>query len=100
MYEYACREGDEGITNSLRGSIVEAERLKNKPPVEMIVASLVGATEAAVRTKLGEPAVKDGPRWEYRTTELGTPLNVYFTGGNVVRVRPDDLRYDQVVKTP
>jgi hypothetical protein len=99
MYEYACREGDEGIANSLRGTLVEAERAANRPPVETTVASLIGATEATVRERFGAPAAISGPRWEYPTTLTGTLLNVYFVGGKVASVRPDDLAFDQVVKT-
>ena len=98
MYEYACREGDEGIANSLRGTLVEAERAKRRP-VEATVATLIDATEAAVREKFGAPAATSGPRWEYQTTITGTLLNVYFVGGKVASVRPDDLPLDQVVKT-
>jgi hypothetical protein len=98
MYEYACREGDEGIANSLRGTLVDDERAKNRPPVESVVASLIGATEEAVRAKFGEPAAVDGPRWEYPTTRVGAPLYVFFVSGKVVSVRPDDLPFDQVVK--
>jgi hypothetical protein len=98
MHEYACREGDEGVANSLRGTLVEDERLAKRPPFETIVASLVGTTEATVRQRLGEPAAITGPRWEYQTRINGAPLNVYFVGGKVVRVRPDDLLFEQIIR--
>ena len=99
MYEYACREGDEGIANSLKGTLVEDQRAAKKLPVEQTVASLIGASEAAVRAKLGDPAAVQGPSWEYWTTTTGLQLRVFFVGGKVVSVRPDDLAFDQVTKS-
>ena len=99
MYEYACHEGNESLGLAMKGTINLRQREANKPPVSVTVAALVGGTEADVRAKFGEPAAIVGPRWEYQTAKEFVPLYVYFEGGKVVRVRPDDLRLDEVVTT-
>jgi len=102
MYEYACREGDAGIPNSLRGTQVELAKQKEKAaiPASSTTSSLVGQTEAAIREKFGKPATIAGPRWEYNTTSVGDVVYIYFVGGKVTSVRPVDLPLDQIAKTP
>jgi hypothetical protein len=102
MYEYACREGDRGVENSLRGTMVEAERAKNTPRVaaSALVTTLIGGTEATVREKLGKPAAILGPRWEYHTTQFGGLFYVYFKDSKVASVTPNDIGFEQVAKTP
>jgi hypothetical protein len=101
MYEYACREGDHGIENSLRGTKVAAELAAKRATVapSALATSLIGATEATLQERLGKPREIVGPRWEYATTDVGDVLWVFFEGGKVVSVRPDNLPLDQVVRT-
>ena len=56
MYEYACREGDRGIENSLHGTQVALaqEAKKAAVPKASLTGSLIGSTEAAVRASSRE----------------------------------------------
>jgi hypothetical protein len=100
LYEYACHEGNQSLGIAMIATYNEKNGLvqNTKPPVAESVASLVGGSEADVRARYGEPVEIDGPRWEYATTEDFVPFYVFFQQGKVVRVRPDDLRLNQVVK--
>ena len=99
LYEYACREGDYGIENSLRGTLVEDQRKKTEPPPSSTVSTLIGATEATVREKVGPPQTVVGPRWEYEASSgTGDMFFVYFVDGKVASVRPDNLPLNQVVR--
>jgi hypothetical protein len=102
MFEYACREGDSGIANSLRGTQVALAQAAKRAalPASALSSSLLGGTEATVQARLGKPEAVNGPRWEYRTTTIGDVLFVYFVGGKVTSVRPSDLPLDQVARTP
>jgi hypothetical protein len=100
IYEYACHEGDLSIENSLRGErMLEAQAaaaaaLAARPDRS---GSLVGATEAAVRARFGEPASIANTRWIYDTAN-GNPLYLYFTDGKVKIVAPNDLQLADVKK--
>jgi hypothetical protein len=100
IYEFACHEGNESVGNSIRGTLYKSRAADTeKPPTAELVAALIGRTEADVRARLGDPLDIRGPRWRYRTTSDVVQLYVFVEGGTVVRVRPDDLRLDEVVKT-
>ena len=99
IYEYACHEGNLSVGGTLKGTIALAERAANKLPASATVSSLIGRMPADVRATFGAPPEIEGPRWVYETRDGVLTLYVYFEDGNVVRVRPDDLPLDQVVKT-
>ena len=99
IYEFACHEGNESVGYALRGTSYKRRAAEAKrPPASELVVSLVGRAEAEVRAKFGEPLDIRGPRWRYQTTSEVVQLYVFVEGGKVVRVRPDDLRLDEVVK--
>jgi hypothetical protein len=100
MYEYACHEGNESLGIAMIATFTSRRegQAAAKPPTSESVSSLIGNTESDVRTKFGEPVEIAGPRWEFQTDDSIVPLYVFFEGGKVVRVRPDDLRLNQVVR--
>lgn len=99
MYEYACHEGNNALGNSMRGTLAARQREATRPPDSVLTRSLVGKTEAEVRAAFGAPVEIAGPRWQYSTANGILQFWAFFEGGKVVRVRPDDLRLDQVVRT-
>lgn len=99
IYEYACHEGNNTLGNSMRGTIAARQRAVTKRPDAELTTSLVGKTEAEVRARFGAPTEIAGPRWQYSTANGILQFWAFFEGGKVVRVRPDDLPLDQVVRT-
>jgi hypothetical protein len=99
MYEYACHEGNESLGIAMIATYNSRRSTATKPSPSETVTGLIGATEADVRAKFGAPVATAGPRWEYATNNHIIPLYVFFEAGKVVRVRPDDLRLEQVVKS-
>ena len=98
IYEYACHEGNNTLGNSMRGTLQARQREATPPPPDSeLTRSLLGKTEAEVRAQFGEPKAIGGPRWQYSTADGILQLFVFFEGGEVVRVRPDDLRLTEVV---
>ena len=99
IYEYACHEGNNTLGNSMRGTIAARQREATRPPDSQITKSLIGKTEAEVKEMFGAPAEIAGPRWQYSTSNGILVLFVFFENGKVVRVRPEDLRLTEIVKT-
>lgn len=98
IYEYACHEGNNALGNSMRGTVQARQRAAIPlPPDSELTRSLIGKTEAEVRAQFGEPKAIGGPRWQYSTADGILQLFVFFEGGEVVRVRPGDLRLTEVV---
>ena len=101
MYQYACHEGNRSIETALK----RAWQDRNRPataarrPASELSVSLVGKTPDEIRAMFGEPAEIAGPRWNYRTADGILQFFVFIENGKVVRVRPDDLPLDQVVRT-
>ncbi len=103
IYEYACHEANIGILNSLRG-----ERLLEQKATEAAAkgalssdptsGGLIGATEAAIRSKLGEPKAVDynGARWTYETADGVFVLYLFFAEGKVKIATPNDLPLNAV----
>ena len=60
--------------------------------------SAVGVSE--IRAMFGAPVEIAGPRWDYGTVDGILQFWAFFEGGQVVRVRPDNLPLDQIEKTP
>ena len=100
MYEYACHEGNNTVGNSMRGTIAARQRATAKALVSELTTSLIGKTEVEIRAMFGVPTDIAGPRWQYSTANGILQFWAFFEGGKVVRVRPDDLPLNQVVKTP
>src|SRR5262245_54747110 len=105
LLEYACHEANISIGNSLRGEGLLDKRAaeqtaKGKQPIEGTSAGLVGATEATIRAKLGEPASVDfnGSRWTYQTVGGVLVLHLFFAENKVKIVTPNDLPLDSVRK--
>ena len=103
LYEFACHEANISIGNSLRGQRLldnkaTEEAAKGGQPIERMSAGLVGATEAAVRAKLGEPASVEfnGTRWTYQTVGGTLVLHLFFAENKVKIVTPNDLPLDAV----
>ena len=98
MSMHAAREM-KGIANSLRGTLVEAERARRsrrlKQPSPRSSAQPRRPFERSSEHRGRCPALVGSTR--RRVT--GTLLNVYFVGGKVASVRPDDLPFDQLVST-
>src|SRR2546428_688232 len=59
---------------------------------------LIGATEAAIRSKLGEPKAVDynGARWTYETADGVFVLYLFFAEGKVKIATPNDLPLNAV----
>ena len=104
VYEFACHEANISIGNSLRGErFLEqkaAEAAAKGTPGDQTSAGLVGATEAAVRAKLGEPKAVEynGARWTYETVDSGFVLYLFFSEGKVKIATPNDLSLNAVKK--
>ena len=75
-----------------------ADAAKGGQPLDRMSAGLVGATEAAVRAKLGEPASVEfnGTRWTYQTVGGTLVLHLFFAENKVKIVTPNDLPLDAV----
>ena len=101
IYEYACHEGNNTLGNSMRGTLQARQQAAiPEPPDSELTRSLLGKTEAEVRAQFGEPKAIGGPRWQYSTADGILQLFVFFEGGEVVTVRPDNLRLTEVVSGP
>jgi hypothetical protein len=101
IYEYACHEGDLSIENALRGERqLEAQRaeLAKKGVDPTSTGSLVGKTEADIRTMFGEPMDTVNTRWIYETSDHARPLYLYFDQGKVKIVAPNDMPLANVTK--
>jgi hypothetical protein len=103
LYEFACHEANISIGNSLRGQRLldkkaTEDAAKGGQPIDRTSAGLVGATEAAVRAKLGEPASVEfnGTRWTYQTVGGTLVLHLFFAENKVKIVTPNDLPLDAV----
>jgi len=59
---------------------------------------LIGATEAAIRSKLGEPKTVDynGARWTYEAADGVFLLYLFFAEGKVKIATPNDLPLNAV----
>jgi hypothetical protein len=101
MYEYACHEGNRSIGTALKRSWQDRQRpaAQTTRSTAGLSPSLIGKTQDEIRAMFGEPAEVAGPRWNYRTADEILQFFVFFENGKVVRVRPDDLPLDQIVKT-
>ena len=62
-----------------------------------LTRSLVGPSEAEIRTRFGPPVEVTGPRWQYATANGILVFCASVENGQVVRVRPEDLRLTDVV---
>jgi hypothetical protein len=105
LLEFACHEANISIGNSLRGErLLEKKALeeaaKGKLPIDQTSAGLIGATDAAIRAKLGEPSSVDfnGGRWTYQTLNGGLVLHLFFAQNKVKAVTPNDLPLDALKK--
>jgi hypothetical protein len=105
LYEFACHEANISIGNSLRGERLLDQRAaqaaaKGTQSSDQTSAGLIGATEATVRAKFGEPKAVDfnGTRWTYETVNGSLVLYVFFGEGKVKIVTPNDLPLDAVKK--
>ena len=105
LLEFACHEANISIGNSLRGErLLEKKALdeaaKGKLPIDQTSAGLIGATDAAIRAKLGEPSSVDfnGGRWTYQTVNGGLVLHLFFAQNKVKAVTPNDLPLDALKK--
>jgi len=102
VYEFACHEANISIANSLRGERVleqkAAEAAARGTPSSDQTGNLIGATEAAIRSKLGEPKAVDnnGARWTYETVDGIFVLYLFFTDGKVRIATPNDLPLNAV----
>ena len=68
-----------------------------RPPDSEITKSLLGKTEAEIRAIFGAPVEIAGPRWQYSTANGILLFYAFFEKGQVVRVRPEDLRLTEIV---
>ena len=66
-------------------------------PESETTKSLMGKTEAEIRARFGPPVEVAGPRWQYSTTNGILLFHAFFEKGQVVRVRPEDLRLTEIV---
>jgi hypothetical protein len=105
VYEFACHEANISIGNSLRGERLLEQKAaeaaaKGTPSSDQTSAGLIGATEAAIRAKLGEPKAVEynGTRWTYETVNSGFVLYLFFAEGKVKIVTPNDLPLDAVIR--
>ncbi len=105
LYEFACHEANISIGNSLRGERLLEQKAaeaaaKGTLSSDQMSAGLIGAAEAAIRAKLGEPAAIDfnGARWTYETVNGSLVLYLFFAEGKVKIVTPNDLPLDAVKK--
>jgi hypothetical protein len=103
IYEYACHEGNYTMGTTLRAAQKAREEQQSRaaavPAASALVTSLLGQSEAQIRALFGPPADIAGPRWQYSTTHGVVVFYAFFEDGKLVRVRPEDLPIDQVVKT-
>ena len=101
MYEYACHEGNRSIETALKRSWQDRQRPASQAARSTagLSPSLVGKTQDEIRAMFGAPVEIAGPRWNYETADGILQFFVFFENGKVVRVRPDDLPLDQVVRT-
>ena len=97
IYEYACHEGNNTMGNSMRGALLARQREVTRPPDSESTRSLLGKTEAEIRALFGAPVEIAGPRWQYSTANGILLFYAFFENGQVVRVRPEDLRLTEVV---
>jgi hypothetical protein len=100
IYEYACHEGDLSIENALRGErMLEAQRAEaaRRGPRADHTSALIGRTEDQIRERFGEPVSRVNTRWVYDTVS-GNPFFVFFEGGKVKIVAPNDLLIADVKK--
>ena len=67
-------------------------------PSPVLELGAIGATEAAIRAKLGAPKAVDynGARWTYETVDGVFVLYLFFAEGKVKIATPDDLPLDAV----
>ena len=98
LYEFACHEANISIGNALRGERLLEKKaaeasVKGRQPIDQTSAGLIGATDAAIRAKLGEPASVEfnGSRWTYETVSGVFVLHLFFAENKVKVVTPDDL---------
>ena len=103
LYEYACHEANIGILNSLRGERLLEQKAaeaaaKGALSSDQTSGGLIGATEAAIRSKLGEPKAVDynGARWTYETADGVFVLYLFFAEGKVKIATPNDLPLNAV----
>jgi hypothetical protein len=99
MYEYACHEGNNTMGNSMRGAQLALRQQQAPPSVaeSETTRSLLGKTEAEMRAIVGAPVEVTGPRWQYSTSNGILLFYAFFEKGQVVRVRPEDLRLTEIV---
>ena len=105
LFEYACHEANISIGNALRGERLLEKKAaeeagKGRLPIDQTSAGLIGATDAAIRAKLGEPASIDfnGGRWTYQTAGGGLVLHLFFAENKVKAVTPNDLPLETLKK--
>ena len=105
LYEFACHEANISIGNALRGERLLEQKAaetaaKGTLPIDQTSAGLIGATEAAIRSKLGEPSSVEfnGTRWTYQTVGGGLVLHLFFAENKVKAVAPNDLPLDALSK--
>jgi type VI secretion system protein VasI len=67
----------------------DAQQLAERKRTNPISGDLVGATENAVKERLGEPRYIDGARWTFEM-ESETVLRLYFRDGKVIEAGPSD----------
>jgi hypothetical protein len=102
IYEYACHEGNYTMGTTLKAAQLAREKPQGQAsavPASALVSSLIGHSEAQVRALFGPPVDIAGPRWQYATAHGVVVFYAFFENGKLVRVRPEDLPIDQVVKT-
>ena len=99
IYEYACHEGNNTMGNSMRGAqlALKQQQAPSTVPESETTKSLMGKTEAEIRARFGPPVEVAGPRWQYSTTNGILLFHAFFEKGQVVRVRPEDLRLTEIV---
>ena len=92
-----------GILNSLRGERLLEQKAaeaasKGTLSNDQTSGGLIGATEAVIRSKLGEPKTVDynGTRWTYETADGVFVLYLFFAEGKVKIATPNDLPVNAV----
>ena len=107
IFEYACHEGNRSLGANLRSAnerlrVARAAKAGSAPATasaaKPTVAALIGQPRRRFGAKFGPPLATVGPRWQYGTTKGVFIVFVFFEGGKVVRVRPDDLPLDEIAK--
>jgi hypothetical protein len=98
IFEYACHEANISVENALRGARVQEElAARPKLPLDQTSASLMGATEAAIRARLGEPAeIRQGVQWRYETVGGTHVLTLGFADGVVRVIQPTDMPLTEI----